>query len=129
LIHQKTLVAQFNAYRPFPDLSVNGQQTLGENIADLAGLTAAFDAYRAALKQKGIAVTEQTDQEFFIAYAQSWRSKMRDETLRTAVVTNEHAPAQYRVLSVRNLDAWYQAFEIKPAQKQYLAPKDRVKIW
>ncbi|MFZ6654849.1 M13 family metallopeptidase [Undibacterium sp. TJN19] len=125
----KALVRQFNAYKPFPDLAVNGAQTLGENIADLAGLMAAYDAYHASMKQKGLAVTKESDQEFFLAYAGSWRGKMRDETLRTVIVTNEHAPGQFRVLTVRNLDAWYAAFNVQANQKQYLAPKDRVKIW
>ncbi|MFZ6720166.1 M13 family metallopeptidase [Undibacterium sp. Ji49W] len=125
----KALVAQFNQYKAFPDLSVNGAQTLGENIADLAGLMAAYDAYRASMKQKGQAITKEDEQEFFLAYARSWRGKMRDETLRTAIITNEHAPGQFRVLTVRNLDAWYDAFAVQPGQKLYLAPKDRVKVW
>ncbi|MFZ6676837.1 M13 family metallopeptidase [Undibacterium sp. Tian12W] len=125
----KALIAQFNQYKAFPDLSVNGAQTLGENIADLAGLMAAYDAYRTSMKQKGQAITKEDEQEFFLAYARSWRGKMRDETLRTAIITNEHAPGQYRVLTVRNLDAWYDAFAVQPGQKLYLAPKDRVKVW
>ncbi|MDE2431205.1 MAG: M13 family metallopeptidase, partial [Burkholderiales bacterium] len=125
----KALIEQFNAYKPFPDLAVNGAQTLGENIADLAGLMAAYDAYHNAMQHKGLPVTKKDDQEFFLAYAQSWRGKMRDEYLRTIVVTNEHAPGKYRVLTVRNLDAWYDAFDVKADQKQYLAPTSRVKIW
>ncbi|MFZ6871744.1 M13 family metallopeptidase [Undibacterium sp. Di27W] len=125
----KALIAQFNQYRPFPDLAVNGAQTLGENIADLAGLMAAYDAYHASMKQKGQAITKEDEKEFFLSYAYSWRRKMRDETLRTIIITNEHAPVQYRILTVRNLDAWYDAFAVQPGQKQYLAPKDRVKIW
>jgi len=125
----KALIAQFNQYKAFPDLSINGAQTLGENIADLAGLMAAYDAYRTSMKQKGQMITKDDEQEFFLAYARSWRGKMRDETLRTAIITNEHAPGQYRVLTVRNLDAWYDAFAVQPGQKQYLAPKDRVKVW
>lgn len=125
----RALVAQYNAYQPFPDLAVKGQQTLGENIADLAGLMAAYDAYRAAMKQKGQQATAASDQEFFLAYAKSFRSKVRAEVLRTIVITNEHAPEQYRVQTVRNLDAWYQAFDVKPGQALYLAPKARVKVW
>ncbi|PXX45150.1 putative endopeptidase [Undibacterium pigrum] len=125
----KALIAQFNQYRPFPDLAVNGAQTLGENIADLAGLMAAYDAYHASMKQKGLAITKEDEKEFFLSYAYSWRRKMRDETLRTIIITNEHAPVQYRILTVRNLDAWYDAFAVQPGQKQYLAPKNRVKIW
>ena len=125
----KALVAQFNAYQPFPDLHVNGQQTLGENIADLAGLMAAYDAYHAAMKQKGLTPTKESEREFFLAFAKSFRGKVRDEILRTIVITNEHAPEQYRVLTVRNLDAWYKAFEVTPDQKLYLEPKARVRVW
>ncbi|MBC3869452.1 M13 family metallopeptidase [Undibacterium oligocarboniphilum] len=125
----KALAAQFSSYRPFPDLAVNGQQTLGENIADLAGLTAAYDAYHASMAQKGQAVTADTEREFFLSYARSFRSKVRDEILRTIIITNEHAPEQYRVQTVRNLDAWYQAFDVQPGQTLYLTPKDRVRIW
>ena len=125
----KALVAQFNQYQPFPDLAVKGQQTLGENIADLVGLMASYDAYHAAMKQKGQEPTAETDKEFFLAYAKSFRSKVRDEVLRTIVITNEHAPEQYRVQTVRNLDAWYKAFDVKPGDALYLEPKARVKIW
>jgi len=125
----KALVSQFNQYRPFPDLAIKGQQTLGENIADLVGLMAAFDAYHAAMKQKGQAPTVDTDKEFFMAFAKSFRSKMRDEVLRTVIITNEHAPSSYRVQTVRNLDAWYKAFDVKPGDALYLDLKNRVKIW
>ena len=125
----KALVAQFDQYRPFPDLAVKGQQTLGENIADLVGLMASYDAYHAAMKQKGLQPNEATDKEFFMAYAKSFRSKVRDEVLRTIVITNEHAPEQYRVQTVRNLDAWYKAFDVKPGEALYLEPKARVKVW
>lgn len=125
----KALVAQFNAYRPFPDLAVKGQQTLGENIADLAGLMAAYDAYHAAMEKKAQPVTAETEREFFLAYAKSFRSIERDEALRTIVMTNEHAPEQYRVLTVRNLDAWYPAFDVKPGQALYLPPDKRVRVW
>ncbi len=125
----KALVAQFNAYQAFPDLHVNGAQTLGENIADLAGLKAAYQAYRMAMQAKGQTPGKEDDQEFFISYARSWRGKMRDETLRNVIVTNEHAPGQYRILTVRNLDAWYTAFDIQAGQAQYLPPAQRVKMW
>ena len=125
------LVAQYNTYRPFADLAVNGKLTLGENIADVAGLAAAYDAYRAALHGKKAPVIDgfTGDQRFFIAYAQTWATKMRDEALRSRIATDGHAPGQYRALTVRNLDPWYKAFNVKAGDKLYLAPKERVKIW
>ena len=125
------LVAQYDGYRPFPDLAVKGQQTLGENIADLAGLTASYDAYRRALHGKAPPVEDgfTGDQQFFISFAQSWRSKMRDLALRNRLLTDGHAPSQYRALTVRNIDPWYQAFEVKPGDRLYLASADRVRVW
>jgi putative endopeptidase len=127
----RQLVAQYDAYRPFPDLAVNGQQTLGENIADLAGLTAAYDGYHRSLggepapKVAGLT----GDQQFFLSYAQSWRGKLRDPALRNRILTDGHAPYEYRASTVRNIDAWYAAFDVKPGEKLYLAPGDRVKVW
>ncbi len=125
------LVAQYSAYRPFLDLAVNGQQTLSENLADLAGLSASFDGYRAAAKgaatPPGAAFTG--DQQFFLAFAQIWRSKFRDAALRQRLITDGHAPGQYRALMVRNVDAWYEAFGVKPGQKLYLEPAARVRVW
>jgi predicted metalloendopeptidase len=125
------LVAQYDGYKPFPDLAVKGQQTLAENIADVAGLAAAYDAYHRAVGGKeGPAVQGFTgDQQFFVSYAQSWRAKYRDPALRNRIVTDGHAPGMYRAATVRNLDAWYRAFDVKPGQALYLAPKDRVRIW
>jgi len=120
------LVAQYASYAPFPDLHVNGQLTLSENIADVAGLSAAYDAYRAA---RGPAVPAGDDQNFFVSYAQSWRIKMREELERQQVVTDGHAPDEYRADTVRNLDPWYGAFDVKPGQRLYLAPSDRVRVW
>ena len=125
----QALVTQFSSYQPFPDLAVNGEQTLDENIADLTGLMAAFDAYHIAIKQKGVTPTKEMDQEFFLANAYKYRSKMRDEVLRSAIIGDGHAPAQYRALTVRNVGAWYDDFNMLPDQKLYLAPNDRVKIW
>ncbi|PRC94546.1 M13 family metallopeptidase [Solimicrobium silvestre] len=125
----KALADQFSSYKPFPDLAVNGEQTLDENIADLTGLMAAFDAYHAAMKQKGQTATKETDQEFFLANAYKYRGKMRDEVLRSAIIGDGHAPGHYRALTVRNLDAWYDGFNIQPGQQLYLAPNERVKIW
>lgn len=125
------LAAQYDRYRPFPDLHVNGKLTLGENIADVAGLAAAWDAYRASLGGKEPPVIEgfTGDQRFFIAYAQSWATKYRDEALRGRIATDGHAPAQYRALTVRNIDAWYRAFDVQPGDKLYLPPEKRVRVW
>ena len=125
------LVAQFDAYRPFPDLAVNGKLTLSENIADVAGLAVAYDAYRISLggreapKVAGLS----GDQQFFLSFAWSWRTKTREAALRQRIVTDSHAPAEYRADCVRNLDAWYAAFDVKPGQKLWLAPGERVKVW
>jgi predicted metalloendopeptidase len=127
----EALAKQFDTYKPFPDLAVKGEQTLSENIADVAGLSATYDAYRASQGGKeGATVNGLTgDQQFFIAFAQTWRLKTRDAQLRQQLLTDGHAPAQYRALTVRNLDAWYPAFNVKPGETLYLAPKDRVKVW
>ena len=125
------LVEQFNTYKPFPDISVNGKQTIAENIADLAGVSAAYDGYHASLAGK--AAPEQDgfngDQQFFIAFGQNWGSKTREAALRQQVLTDPHAPAQYRAATVRNLDSWYSAFPIEAGEALYLAPKERVRIW
>jgi predicted metalloendopeptidase len=125
------LVKQYDGYRPFPDLAVNGTLTLGENIADVAGLAAAFDAYRLAFggEQAPTVAGLTGDQQFFLSFAQSWRRKSREPALRRQVLTNGHAPAEYRGDTVRNLDAWYPAFGVKPGEALYLAPADRVRIW
>ena len=125
------LIAQFDAYQPFPDLHVNGTQTLGENIADVAGLAAAYDAWKATLHGKPAPVIDGLtgDQRFFLAHAQSWRRKFREAELRKRIVSDGHAPDSYRADSVRNLDAWYPAFKVRPGQKLYLKPKDRVEMW
>ena len=125
------LAAQYDTYKPFPDLSVNGKQTLAENIADVAGISAAYDGYRASLAGKPAPVQDgfSGDQQFFIAFAQNWGSKAREAALRQQVMTDPHAPARYRAATVRNIDAWYAAFDIQPAEKLYLAPPERVRIW
>ena len=125
------LAKQYDSYEPFPGLNVKGELTLGENIADLAGLQAAYDAYHASLGGKEAPVIDgfTGDQRFFIAYAQTWATKMREEALRQRIATDGHAPGQYRALTVRNMDAWYKAFDVKEGDKLYLAPDKRVKIW
>jgi putative endopeptidase len=125
------LVKQFDGYKPFPDLAVKGQQTLGENIADVAGLAASYDAYHRSLRGKPASTVQgfSPDQQFFISFAQSWRSKLREPALRNRILTDGHAPPEYRASTVRNLDAWYRSFDVKPGQALYLAPADRVRVW
>jgi putative endopeptidase len=125
------LAAQYDTYKPFPDLSVNGKQTLGENIADVAGISAAYDGYRASLAGQTAPTQEgfSGDQQFFIAFAQNWGSKSREASLRQQVLTDPHAPGPYRAATVRNIDAWYAAFDVQPADKMYLGAPDRVRIW
>ncbi|HEX8747717.1 MAG TPA: M13 family metallopeptidase [Pyrinomonadaceae bacterium] len=125
------LAAQFSAYEPVPGLHVNGKLTLSENIADVAGLSAAYDGYRAAYNGRPAPEAQgfTGDQRFFIAYAQSWRGKQRPETLKLQLMTDGHAPDEYRSDTVRNLDAWYEAFNVQPGRKLYLAPADRVRVW
>jgi putative endopeptidase len=126
------LVAQYNGYEVLPGLKVNGQLTLGENIGDIGGLGVAYQAYRRSLGGKEAPVIDGLtgDQRFFLAFGQSWRSKLRDEVLRSQVLSNPHSPALNRVNgSVRNVDAWYAAFNVQPGDKLYLAPAQRVRIW
>jgi putative endopeptidase len=125
------LAAQYDTYKPFPDLSVNGKQTLGEDIADVAGLAAAYDAFHASLKGSEAPKVDSFtgDQQFFIAFGQNWGSVTRPAALRQEVLTDPHAPAEYRALTVRNEDGWYTSFDIQPTDKLYLAPKDRIRIW
>ncbi len=125
------LVKQYDAYKVFPDLNVNGALTISENIADVAGLAVAYDGYRLALGGKPAPVVAglSGDQQFFVSFAQSWRAKVREAALRQQVVTDGHAPDEFRADSVRNLDAWYTAFSVKPTQKLFLKPADRVRVW
>ncbi len=104
---------------------------MGENIADVAGLNAAYDAWRLSLNGKPAPVIGGMtgDQRFFVSFAQSWRRKAREADLRRRLLTDGHAPSEYRADTARNLDAWYRAFSVKPGQKLYLKPADRVKIW
>ena len=113
------------------NLHENGQLTLSENIADLAGLSAAYDAYKQEMagKQGPVINGFTDDQTFFIAFAQTWRTKNREESDRQQVMTDGHALDRYRAATVRNLDAWYDAFAVKPGQRLYLAPTARARVW
>jgi predicted metalloendopeptidase len=124
------IVKQFSEYQPLPGLAVNGRLTRTENVADLAGLTAAFQAYRKSLGTKAAdknAVVRE-DREFFIAFAQAFGAKMNEAGLRAQLAT-DHAPEAYRMDTVRNLDAWYAAFDVVPGQRLYLEPSARVRVW
>jgi len=124
------LAAQYDGYQALPDLAVNGKLTLGENIADVAGIAAAYDAYRVAVGDDAPVVAGMSgDQQFFLSYAQAWRSKFREPALRQRLLGDGHAPGRYRALTVRNLDAWYDAFDVEPGQKLYLSSDDRVRVW
>jgi len=122
---------QYSAYEPLPGIHIPGELTLGEDIADVAGLAAALDAYHASHGGKPAPEIGgfSGDQRFFIAYAQSWATKMREASLRQRLATDGHSPGDYRALTVRNLDAWYDAFGVKDGDKLYLAPDKRVRIW
>jgi putative endopeptidase len=125
------LGAQFDAYEPLPGFHVQGKLTMGENVADLAGLTVAHDAYIASLSGKEPPVIDGTtgDQRFYLGWAQVWRRNYREPNLRQRLLTDPHSPSEQRVAIVRNLDPWYPAFNVQPGQKLYLAPADRVRIW
>ncbi len=125
------LAKQYDTYKPFPDLSINGQQTLAENIADVAGIAAAMDGYHASLNGTPAPVQDgfSGDQQFFIAYAQNWASKTREAALRQQVLTDPHSPGEYRADTVRNIDTWYTSFGVQPEEELYLTPPERVRIW
>ena len=124
------IVRQFSGYQPLPGLSVDGKLTRTENVADLAGLGSAFDAWRKSLGAKAADkdLVRRGDREFFVAFARSFGAKMNEAGMRAQVAT-DHAPEMYRMDTVRNLDAWYEAFDVAPGQKLYLVPRDRVRIW
>jgi putative endopeptidase len=126
------LGAQYSKYEPLPGSFVNGALTMGENIADLGGLTLGLEAYHQSLKGQSAPVLDGLtgDQRVFLGWAQAWRGKVRDDAVRRQVVSDPHSPRQYRVNGVvRNLDAWYDAFGVKEGDKLYLAPSARVRIW
>jgi endothelin-converting enzyme/putative endopeptidase len=126
-----SLAAQYDTYKAFPDLAVNGKQTLDENIADLGGISAAYDAYRVSLAGKVAPVQNglSGDQQFFLGFAQMRASKSTEASLREQMMTDTHSPSEFRMDTVRNLDAWYAAFDVQPGEQLYLAPTDRVRIW
>jgi putative endopeptidase len=123
---------QYDGYEPFPGVHVKGDLTMGENIADLGGALVALDAYHHSLGDKPAPVLDGLtgDQRFFLSYAQSWRQKSTDASIRQQIVSDPHAPVQYRVNGVvRNMDAWYRAFDVKPGDALFLPPENRARIW
>jgi predicted metalloendopeptidase len=128
----KALGAQYNSYCPLPGQCVNGGLTMGENLGDLGGLSMAYTAYQLSLKGKPAPVIGGLtgDQRFYLAWAQVWRGKYRDEALLNLIKTNPHSPSMYRANGpLRNIDAWYKAFNVKPGDAMYLPPEQRVRIW
>ena len=126
------LVGQYDGYQALPGLKLNGRLTVGENIGDLGGLTVALTAYHLSLDGKTAPVLDgfSGDQRFFLGWAQVWRELQRDEAMRNQVMSNPHSPALFRVQGVvRNMDPWYAAFDVKPEDKMFLAPPQRVRIW
>lgn len=126
------LGAQYESYTPLPGMKINGRQTMGENIGDLSGIAVAYRAYKMSLKGKEAPVIGgfTGDQRFFLGFAQIWRFKSRDEALRNQLLTDAHSPGYYRAfVPLTNIDAWYTAFNVKPGDKLYRAPEDRVKVW
>ena len=127
----KALIAQYDSYKIFPDANVKGALTLGENIGDLAGLTIAYDAWKQSLGGAESPVLDgfTGDQRFYLGWAQVWRRNYREANLRQRLITDPHSPSEQRVAVVRNLDPWYQAYNVQPGQTLYLAPDQRVRIW
>jgi putative endopeptidase len=125
------LTVQFDRYCPLSEMCINGKRVLNENIADLAGLLVAHDAYVLSLKGKADAVRDGLtgEQRFFLAFSQRWRKIQSEAALRAQIADDTHAPGEYRSDTVRNVEAWYKAFEVAPADKLYLKPEDRVAIW
>jgi putative endopeptidase len=126
------LGTQFSKYEPIPGVHVNGELTMGENIADLGGLTLALDAYRASLKGQPAPVLDgyTGDQRVLLGWAQAWRGKVSDDYVRKQVVSDPHSPRQFRVIGpARNIDAWYEAFKVQPGDKMFVAPEQRARIW
>jgi putative endopeptidase len=123
---------QYSSYEAAPATFINGDLTMGENIGDMSGLEVAYEAYHMSLNGKPAPVIDGLtgDQRFFLAYAQSWRGKQREDSIKTQVASNPHSPSRFRVIGpLRNIDAWYDAFGIKPGSKYYIPPEQRVRIW
>lgn len=128
----KALVDQYSAYQVFDDLNINGELTLGENIGDLSGVTIAYKAYKAALNGKEAPIIDGLtgDQRFFMGYAQIWRSKIVEKSMRNRVATDPHSPGEFRALgSLSNMNEFYEAFDVKKGDAMYIAPEKRVTIW
>jgi putative endopeptidase len=127
------LVAQYDAYEPIPGVRIKGELTLGENLGDLGGLEVAYAAYKRHVAEHGeppVIDGLTGDQRFFIAYGYSWQRKNREGALRAQLLSDPHSPAKYRVNGVvRNMDAWYKAFNVQPGDKLYLPPEQRVRVW
>jgi putative endopeptidase len=126
------LGAQYSRYEPIPGVHVNGELTMGENIADLGGLTLALDAYRTSLKGQPAPVLDgfTGDQRVFLGWAQAWRGKVTDDYVKKQVVSDPHSPRQFRVIGPsRNTDAWYEAFKVESTDKMFVPPDQRVHIW
>ena len=134
-MRSRALVDQYNAFSPYPGVHVNGERTMGENIADLSGVSLAYRAYHIYLAEHPCAGRPfldglTGDQRFFLSWAQAWRYKAPESAIRYVVDTGYHAPTQYRVNGVvQNINAWYEAFEVKENNKLYILPEKRVKIW
>lgn len=128
----KALVAQYNGFFVYPDLHVNGELTLGENIGDLSGVTIAYKAYKMSLNGKEAPVIDGLtgDQRFFLGFAQIWRAKVKEQAMRNRVATDPHSPAKFRAIgSLENMPQFYATFDVKPGDKMYVEPAKRVKIW
>jgi putative endopeptidase len=126
------LAAQMSSYEVLPGVFVDGQNTITETMADLGGLHIAYEAYRRSLKGKEAPIIDgyTGDQRFFLAFAQNWRAKLRNERLKQDTQGGDSHPiSPIRPRMVRNMDAWYQAFDVKPGEKLYLKPEDRLSIW
>jgi putative endopeptidase len=126
------LAAQYDEFEPVEGHFIDGNFTLGENIGDLGGLSMAYRAYKIYLNGEEAPVIDGVtgDQRFFLAYAQLWKSKIRDDALIQRLTADPHSPARFRSNGVvRNMDEWYEAFDVQPGDELYLAPEDRIKIW
>ena len=126
------LIDQYGAFEPIPGRFVNGELTLGENIGDLGGLTMAYHAYKLSLNGEEAPVIDGLtgDQRFFLSWAQVWKGKRREDSLLAQLLSDPHSPARYRINGVvRNMDEWYEAFEVKEDDALYLPPEERVRIW